>query len=182
VALAVQEKIPDARHIAVDLQTIRFTRKGLRYCFLTPHAAQDIIVATDQGRRDQLKPAVLRLRPAIISKVGKKRNHTPTDSELRGSGLTINKTQLHLDEPDMKPQRLTQDGQRNLDVDRLDGPAAPAPDLHNSQGIAPPQRKRQARAMVSTAHKGTIPTTLGGRLPPVSILARREFGLRQLRR
>jgi hypothetical protein len=30
--------------------------------------------------------------------------------------------------------------------------------------------------------KGSIPTTLGGKLPPVSVLARREFGLRVLRK
>ena len=34
-ALAIQKAIPDARHICVDLQTIRWTRKGLRYVFLT---------------------------------------------------------------------------------------------------------------------------------------------------
>jgi hypothetical protein len=38
------------------------------------------------------------------------------------------------------------------------------------------------RAKVSTAHKGSIPTTLGGKMPPVSVLARREFGLRVLRK
>jgi hypothetical protein len=41
---------------------------------------------------------------------------------------------------------------------------------------------RVARALVSTAAKGSIPTTLGGKMPPVSILSRREFGLRQLRK
>jgi hypothetical protein len=46
----------------------------------------------------------------------------------------------------------------------------------------PPQRTRVARAMVSTTAPGSIPTTLGGRLPPTSILSRREYGLRQLRK
>ena len=46
----------------------------------------------------------------------------------------------------------------------------------------PPQRTRVARALVSTASKGSIPTTLGGKIPPVSILSRREFGLRMLRK
>ena len=50
-ALAIQKAIPDARHICVDLQTIRWTRKGLRYVFLTPHVAQDKIIAFDQGER-----------------------------------------------------------------------------------------------------------------------------------
>jgi hypothetical protein len=48
---------------------------------------------------------------------------------------------------------------------------------------APKLRKlRVARAKVSAASKGVIPTTLGGKLPPASVLSRREFGLRALRR
>jgi hypothetical protein len=51
----------------------------------------------------------------------------------------------------------------------------------------PPPRKgnrqgRTARAKISAAPRGSIPTTLGGRLPPVSILSLREFGLRVLRK
>jgi hypothetical protein len=42
-ALAIAEAIPDATHIAVDLQCIRLSRRGLRYVFLTPHVAQDNI-------------------------------------------------------------------------------------------------------------------------------------------
>jgi hypothetical protein len=37
-------------------------------------------------------------------------------------------------------------------------------------------------AKVSTAAKGSIPTTLGGKLPPISVLSRRQFGLRVLRK
>jgi hypothetical protein len=75
--------------------------------------------------------------------------------------------QLHLSE------RLAVQGERNLDPDRSDGLALPPPQ---------PRRTRTPRRKVSTAAKGSIPTTLGGTLPPVSILSRREFGLRQLRR
>jgi hypothetical protein len=60
---------------------------------------------------------------------------------------------------------------------------APAP---NQWGVpkenTPDPPKRVARALVSTAHKGSIPTTLGGKMPPVSVLSRREFGLRVLRK
>jgi hypothetical protein len=45
-----------------------------------------------------------------------------------------------------------------------------------------PRKPRVARAKVSAASKGVIPVTLGGKLPPVSVLSRREFGLRALRR
>ena len=163
-ALAIQKAIPDARHICVDLQTIRWTRKGLRYVFLTPHVAQDRIIQFDQGQRDQIQPFTLRMRPAQISRAGKKRRETPSDGELRGTGLTVNPVQLHIENP---PQRFTSSGARNLDPERSDG-------------LAPP--KRVPRAKVSTAAKGSIPTTLGGNLPPISILSRREFGLRVLRK
>ena len=96
-ALAIQKAIPDARHICVDLQTIRWTRKGLRYVFLTPHVAQDRIIQFDQGQRDQIQPFTLRMRPAQISRAGKKRRETPSDGELRGTGLTVNPVQLHIE-------------------------------------------------------------------------------------
>jgi hypothetical protein len=182
-ALAIAQAIPDARRIAVDLQTIRFSRKGLRYVFLTPHICQDNIIHFDQGERAEIKPFTLRMRPAQISRSGKKRRECPSDQELRGSGLTVAREQLHLGERDGKPkkpepntptpasQRYTATGERNLDPERIDGLVQP-----------PPKRKRVALAKVSTAAKGSVPTTLGGKLPPTSILSRREYGLRLLRR
>ena len=180
---AIKEAIPDARHVCVDVQSIRFTRKGLRYCFLTPRNCQEQIIHFDQGERDLIKPFVLRMRAAHIVKAGKGRGQTPTNGELRGSGLSVAKTQLHLQQPgDQQPEekpkreRITKNGERNLDPDRTDGLAPP-------MRMPPPKRKRAvARAKVSTAKKGNVPVTLGGKLPPVSVLSRREFGLRALRK
>jgi hypothetical protein len=112
VAEAIKAAIPDATFVAVDLQTVRFSRKGLRYVFLTPHLARDCIIAFDQGERDKLQPFTLKLRPAVIAKAGKKRTHTPSNGELRGSGLTVNKTQLHISEPE--PNRVSPGAQRHL--------------------------------------------------------------------
>ena len=59
IAFAIRDAVPDARRIAVDLQTIRWTdkKKGVRYCFLTPHVAQqDVIIPFDQGEREKCKP------------------------------------------------------------------------------------------------------------------------------
>src|SRR5262249_53981373 len=156
-ALAIQKAIPDARHICVDLQTIRWTRKGLRYVFLTPHVAQDSIIAFDQGERAVIQPFTLRMRPAHIAKAGKKRTHTPSNAELRGTGLTVNPVQLHIDEA--TPQRFAATGERNLDPERSDGLYVPPP---------APKQTRVVRRKVSTAAKGSVPTTLGGRLRPVS--------------
>jgi hypothetical protein len=196
VALAIAESVRDAKFIAVDLQSIRFTRRGLRYCFLTPRAAQACIVNFDQGLRDLIKPFDFSMRPAFIVPAGQNRHRTPTNGELRGSGLSVSKKQMHLPDDQQQPveekpgktlrisgescpkrERVTKDGERNLDPNRSDGLAPPP------MRMPDPERQRQrARAKVSTASKGSVPVSLGGRLPPVSVLSRREFGLRALRR
>jgi hypothetical protein len=51
-----------------------------------------------------------------------------------------------------------------------------------AEASAPKRKPRVARAKVSAATRGVVPTTLGGKLPPISVLSRREFGLRALRR
>jgi hypothetical protein len=196
IAMAIVDAVPGVKHVSVDLQTIRYTKKNLRYCFLTPHTAQDVIVATDQGERGKLKPFELRLYPAVITKAGKRRRETPTNAELRGTGLTVAKEQPHLrdstadapspksaagaapKEPEAAPaapksERLLPDGTRNTSPDRRDGLVG----FGGSGGV-----RRTPRAKVSTPRGRSVPTTLGGRLPPVSILSRREFGLRVLRK
>jgi hypothetical protein len=147
-AMAIAAAIPDAGHICVDLQTIRWTRRGLRYVCLTPRVCQDRIIQFDQGEREKIVPFTRRMRPAQLIKSGKKRTDTPSNSELRGTGLTVNKEQPHIDggEVDQAAQgRITEAGERNTDPDRVDGLFVPPP---------PPQRKRVPRAKVSTAAKG----------------------------
>jgi hypothetical protein len=84
-------------------------------------------------------------------------------------------------------QRYTADGERNLDPDRSDGLVGFGGCGPSSRGWRPPASgargaQHTPRAKVSTARGRSIPTTLGGRLPPVSILSRREYGLRILRK
>lgn len=51
IAEAVKKAIPDAQHVSVDLQTIRWSRKatGRRYFALTPRFAQTAILDFDNG-------------------------------------------------------------------------------------------------------------------------------------
>ena len=51
IAEAVRAAFPDARRVAVDLQTIRLTDpvRGLRYTYLTPRIAQEALIRFDQG-------------------------------------------------------------------------------------------------------------------------------------
>jgi hypothetical protein len=82
IAMAMADALPNARRISVDLQTIRWTdcKKGIRYCFLTPHIAQtDVIIPFDQGEREKCKPVTFSMNPAFVTRTGKKRTHTPLE-------------------------------------------------------------------------------------------------------
>src|SRR5262245_19379540 len=53
IANSIQGRIPWARHISVDVQTIRFnnTKTRKRFVYLTPHEAQKALILFDHGVR-----------------------------------------------------------------------------------------------------------------------------------
>jgi hypothetical protein len=200
-AEAIKEQVPEARFISVDLQTVRWTDaiKKVRFVFLTPHAIQSgVIVPFDQGEREKCRPVTVTMRPCTVIKSGKKRTHTPDADQLKGLNLRVAADQPHIDakrshhavkteppspacgRPESRFAEATPAERELLDhwkpTDHERDPWA-----HDGP-IAPPRKPRQARAKVSAATKGAIPVTLGGRLPPVSVLSRREFGIRCLKR
>lgn len=67
IAEGIKSVFPNARHIAVDVATIRFSDPdtGLRYTYLTPRGAQKEIVKFDQGESTQ--PFRFELRGAQIT-------------------------------------------------------------------------------------------------------------------
>jgi hypothetical protein len=69
VAEAVRLAVPDAKSIAVDLQTIRWTDEGreLRYIYLTPRVAQVALIDFDQGKTPE--PFSFRLRAAQVARM-----------------------------------------------------------------------------------------------------------------
>jgi hypothetical protein len=75
IVKAIQEQVPEASAISVDLQTIRWSdrRRGLRYTFLTPRVAQQLLVLFDLGDKQRLEkfgPAVkFRLRGALVTSI-----------------------------------------------------------------------------------------------------------------
>jgi hypothetical protein len=172
IAMAVAEALPHVRHISVDLQSIRFTdpRKKLRLTFLSPHLARDIIVNFDQGLRGLLAPVTFSMKPAIVAASGKKRA-TPSPEQLRGTGLKLAPEQPHV-------PSSWQDRHRAASALVVAGTHAG----EAAQAEVPPRKRRQPRALVSSVKNGEIPVQLGGRPPPVSILSRREFGMRAIRR
>lgn len=70
IAEAIKEQVPAATHVAVDLQTVRFTdpQKGLRYVYLTPYAAQLALIAFDEGTPPD--PFSFILKNAHVTKAG----------------------------------------------------------------------------------------------------------------
>ena len=150
----------------------------------------NIIIPFDQGLREDCKPATVRMKPAYVCKSGKKRRHTPDNDQLKDLGLKVAKDQPHIStESPSDPAPPASGAEKDLadrwkprSRDPSSGGALIAPPDDPEPPPPNPRKPRVARAKVSTAHKGTIPVTLGGKLPPVSVLSRREFGLRALRR
>ncbi len=94
VADAVKAARPDAKFVAVDLQTIRFTEGDRRYTYLTPHRAQVAIVKFDQGI--PCKPFTFQLRngqstPAGIRNKSERAKLVPPRSKKNLEGMVPDK-------------------------------------------------------------------------------------------
>jgi hypothetical protein len=174
---AIKDTIKDATFVSADIATVRFTRNGCRYTCLCPTILQAFICDYDQG--NPVAPIDFTLKPAFISKAGKSRRHVPDPEQLQEVGLKLAKDQPHL------PAAPSEAGL--LDLMAKDAPVIAKRDaaLDNAVAAEPPpiakRRPRVARTMVSSATRGCVPTVLGGRPPPV-LGARREFGIRALRK
>jgi hypothetical protein len=173
---AIKATISDATFVSVDIATVRFSRNGCRYTCLTPTILQSFVIDYDQG--NPVVPIEFTLKPAFISKAGKSRRHVPDPGQLREVGLRLAKDQPHVREPNGSEAGL-------LDVMAKDAPVIAKRDAKLDRAVAaepaPKRRPRVARTMVSSATRGCVPTVLGGRPPPV-LGARREFGIRALKR
>jgi hypothetical protein len=179
---AIKAAVPDATFVSVDVATVRFSRKGVRYTCLTPTILQQFVIDYDQG--NPVSPIEFALRAAFIARAGKARRETPTDAELKEVGLRVAKDQPHIapepEKPKIDPWANDEAAAASVARDR----AAPEAVAEFVAALTPKRRPRVARAKVSAASKGSVPTVLGGRLPPLAALVgrRREFGIRALRR
>jgi len=91
VATAIARTIPDATHIVVDVQTIRYTRTTTdeRYTVAPPPSIGAYVRAFDEGRA--IKPFSFTLREAVIKPI----NHTPgRGGRPKGSPTTGRTTPL----------------------------------------------------------------------------------------
>jgi hypothetical protein len=83
VAEAIKIRIPDARVVSVDVQTIRWSnaKRRLRYMALTPRSVQAAIINFDQGLKP--KPFKFRLTHAQVAYMkGTKFEHTADGGEI----------------------------------------------------------------------------------------------------
>lgn len=66
VATAIGRQIPDATHISVDVQDIRFTIGEERLIFSTPRPVAAYVLAFDAGDFDQIRPITVLLRDGRV--------------------------------------------------------------------------------------------------------------------
>jgi hypothetical protein len=164
IAEAIKEQLPDVQHVAVDLQTIRYTRTGTgrRYIVLTPPSAQLAIIEFDQGRA--VPPFSVTLKPAQIVKSNRSKRSASTKASPRKRAIK---------EPAASEAAASQGA-------ILEGPALVP------ESTEPTFTRQLARP--EHGGPGSVPTVIGGDAPPLMDKAahsrgkRRQFGLRSLER
>jgi len=166
IAEAVKTAFPDARHVSVDVQTIRFTdpAKNLRYTYLTPRVAQVAIIQFDQGvLPDEFSVRltgghVTKANLKTRRKAGEVREGTAKQKAAWAKAAETARESAH-----MPLEPVLQDPQAT---------AKPLP-----AGATMPERVELSDR--GQALKGRVPDRVGGRTPPlVPGGRRRAFGLR----
>ena len=108
-AEALKVAVPKGTRFSVDLQTMRFTKDGFRYTFLTPAPVQSSLVKFDQG--DHTKPMSVRLRGGQVTKSGRGKEHGPVEHAMvngkptRSGGRTPPMAALHADSPKVEVKK-----------------------------------------------------------------------------
>jgi hypothetical protein len=161
VMQAIARCIPDAHHIDIDLQTVRFTRgprdNSERFVYLTPYQIQDYIVAFDAG--DQIQPfSFTLLNQNRIT--ARRRRITPAGKVANAARRTA-----------IRAAR------------RARGGTGDKPLADPRQERAAKDEAIEAYAAARRANPGPAHTSTGGRKPPprVARTSRRTYGLRAMR-
>ena len=117
IADAIKAACPQAQHVLVDLQSIRFSDpvKRIRYTYLTPAVAQQRLLRFDQGKRVQpfeIKlESPIRKRP-MCSKSGSMRNGknklTPAQHKFKYAYLIANRARANQKEREFGIRKFTE--------------------------------------------------------------------------
>lgn len=178
IADAVKEAAPWARHVSVDIQTIRFSdpTTRARYVYLTPRLAQEALLDFDAG--DEITPFKVQLRNPHITTM----QHSKVPPRPR--------TEAQQEQDKLLADQRRETLAKHRGIGSTNGPRA---------ADAPAKRGRTKMTRNTEGQPGpngggsALPRISGGKPPPVGVLAagkrgnvpaarRRQYGLRALDR
>ena len=169
IADAIAAKVPGASSVSVDLATVRWTdrAKGVRYIWLTPVSAQQLLLAFDAGL--PIEPQTLRFGAAaqIIE----------IKASSRASAERTAARRQELEAKEAAGEALTSPERRTLSRSRAD---------RAKMGGAGVEDRPVSEAPASLAYvggQGKQTVKVGGKAPGSAVLAhgrgrRRQYGLR----
>lgn len=172
VATAIARTYPDATRIEVDLQTIRFTRDGERFVYVTPYAATGYIVAFDAG--EDIHPFSFRLNHS--NRVGvHTKSRTPAGKKVSNAVRAKKAALQKLEQLDMA-----------VATSEAKGEPLPPPVKAQRKAVAAKVQQREeelAEVKAAYASQAQYVPTEGKRLSPPRInkTGTREYGQRRLR-
>lgn len=174
IAEAVKAAVPEARHVSVDLQTIRYSLPGVhaRYTFLTPRIGQTALVRFDAG--EEVEPFRMQLRNPHITAMSNRAAAERRQRELDEAGRT-------------ERQEEVREAHREVLVEARSR-------QRRKYGTGPKATKMIGKENNRRNGGGDLPRIEGGTPPPVGPLQggikggpiprgrRREYGIRALDR
>lgn len=174
IAQTIKRQIPDASHIEVDTQTIRWSDEGGRHVFLTPFAVGGYVVAFDAGEeivpfRFQIEYAVpaaqKRAKTEAARAAKKSRRKITTERSRRQTAAAV------LSDPDAPPDRVAAAEKR---LEEAPERIAAAEEAHEDL-------KAVYKAAGESMAEERITETKRAAAPTVYKKKRREYGARVLR-
>lgn len=124
IAEAVKAAVPEARHVAVDLQSIRYSIPSMRarYTFFTPRIGQEALVAFDAG--DEIEPFRMQLRNPHITQMSDRPAAQQRQREREEAGLTPEQEAAREAHREVlrKARSRTSSGRRRFTVDSSSKP------------------------------------------------------------
>lgn len=161
IAEAVKEALPDARFVAVDTQSIRYSlpNRGIRCHHLTPRKVQEFII-------DQDHAGILLERARIEHNLGHHEEADKLTAEAKKFAAELKPFGFWMRQGFVTKSGMNDDG-------------APAKKRR--------RRRQRAKAILVSGGKKSqgsgapMPYGVGGRMPPRAMTGRRNFGLRALK-
>lgn len=165
IAEAIKRTLPDARSIAVDLSTIRFTdpKQNLRYIYLTPRPGQIALIEFDRGN----KPEPFSILLSRAARIVRTSPHGPRDK---------NTTQA---EKNNKSRAINE----KINAQDLNSPHKPPADEAKRVAVAAADPNANLGPPIAVPGSGRdhVPTIVGGPAIPRGNLGKvRRFGLKGL--